>query len=134
MHKHIYNTIHRCSTWISFLKIMFMYMYIKAHYQSQQDLGLAMIRGRWKLWFHIIPVKFSVKMFLGHYQLLTTISLQLQCTLQENQKIQTNQLVYELPEKKNILVTYISTAGKLRVMLPNTWSPYFKYPRNPMAM
>lgn len=36
--------------------------------------------------------------------------------------------------KKNILVTYKSTAGKLRVMLPNTWSPYFKYPRNPMAM
>lgn len=50
---------------------------------------------------NIIPAKFSVKMFLGHYQVLTTISLQLKCTLQENQKIQTYQLVYELPEKKH---------------------------------
>lgn len=83
---------------------------------------------------NIIPAKFSVKMFLGHYQVLTTISLQLKCTLQENQKIQTKQLVNKLPEKKTIFVTYISTAGKFRVMLPKTWSPYFKYPRNPMAM
>lgn len=74
-------------------------MYMKTHYQSQQDSGLAMICGRLKLWFQYHS--FSVKMFLGHYQVLTTISLQLKCTLQENQKIQTNQLVYELHEKKH---------------------------------
>lgn len=96
--------------------------------------GLAMILEGESSGSNIIPAKFSVKMFLGHYQVLTIISLKLKCTLQENQKIQTKQLVNKLPEKKNIFVTYISTAGKFRVMLPKTWSPYFKYPRNPMAM
>lgn len=61
---------------------------------------------------NIIPAKFSVKMFLGHYQVSTTISLQLKCTLQENQKIQINQLVYELPEKKtSSLLTYLLQAN-----------------------
>lgn len=61
---------------------------------------------------NIIPAKFSVKMFLGHYQVLTTISLQLKCTLQENQKIQTKQLVNKLPEKNpSSLLTYLLRAN-----------------------